>query len=177
MAGALRREQAAETLFKRSAVEIDHLKRLVGTVPIYSAPWFQITVLVAMIVMPNLKPLFALSSWDLLVGTNWTTVQHQCSLLLLTVSLQTVSILHVIELFFQVKQRDDETHHSKAILKFREDKIRRLEALSEGMVTTDTCLVEEKNAALQELELVRSQQPCNPELTKYAMEQCGRYLT
>lgn len=76
-----------------------------------------------------------------------------------------------------MKQRDDETHLSKAILKFREDKIRRLEALSEGMVTTDTCLIEEKNAALQELELVRSQQPCNPELAKYAMEQCGRYLT
>lgn len=76
-----------------------------------------------------------------------------------------------------MKQRDDETHHSKAILKFREDRIQRLEALSEGMVTADTCLIEEKTAALQELELVRSKKPCNPELSKYAMEQCGRYLT
>ena len=95
----------------------------------------------------------------------------------MAVSLQIVSILHVMKFLFQVKQRDDETHHSKAILKFREDKIRRLEALSKGMVTTDACLIEERNAALQELELVRSQQPCNPELTKYAVEQCGRYLT
>lgn len=67
LAGALRREQAAESLFKRSAVEIDHLKRLVGTVPIFSAPWFQITVPAARIVVPYLNHCLLCLSWDLLV--------------------------------------------------------------------------------------------------------------
>lgn len=66
LAGALRREQAAEFSFKRSAVEIDHLKRLVGTVPISSAPWFQITVPIAMIVMPDLNCCLLCVSWDVL---------------------------------------------------------------------------------------------------------------
>jgi hypothetical protein len=75
LAGALRREQAAENLFKRSAVEIDHLKRLVGTVPIYSAPWFQITVLVAMIVMANFNHRLLC-----LPGTSlWEQTGLQCS--------------------------------------------------------------------------------------------------
>jgi hypothetical protein len=71
---------------------------------------------------------------------------------------------------FQVKQREEETQCSKMILRFREDKIQRLETLSDGNLTTDTYLVEEKNAALKELQLMRDGKGCNPEVTRFAME-------
>ena len=71
---------------------------------------------------------------------------------------------------FQVKQREEETQCSKMILRFREDKIQRLETLSDGNLTTNTYLLEEKNAALRELQLIRNEKGCNPEVTRFAME-------
>lgn len=56
------------------------------------------------------------------------------------------------------------------ILRFREDKIQRLEILSDGGLTADTYLIEEKNAALKELQLMRDEKGCNPEVTRFAME-------
>lgn len=77
---------------------------------------------------------------------------------------------HWLLFFFQVKQREEETQCSKMILRFREDKIKRMETLSDGGVTTDTYLVEERNAALKELQLLRDGKGHNPEVTKFAME-------
>jgi kinesin family protein 15 len=56
------------------------------------------------------------------------------------------------------------------ILRFREDKIQRLESLVEGKLTVDSYLVEENRRLKEELQLVRSQIDRNPELTKFAME-------
>lgn len=69
------------------------------------------------------------------------------------------------------------------ILRFREEKMKRMETLSDGAVTTDTYLVEERNAALKELQLLRDEKGCNPEVTKFAMEnmrlqeQLRKYVT
>jgi len=71
---------------------------------------------------------------------------------------------------FQVKQREEEIQCSKMVLRFREDKIKRMETLSGGVVITDTYLTEERNAALKELQLLRDEKGRNPEVTKLAME-------
>lgn len=70
----------------------------------------------------------------------------------------------------QVKQREEETQCTKMILRFREDKIKRMETLLDGGKTTDIYLVKEKSAALHEIQLLRDDKACNPEVTKLAME-------
>ncbi len=70
----------------------------------------------------------------------------------------------------QVQQREQNTQSGKMILRFREDKIQRLESLVEGKLTVDSYLVEENGRLKEELQLVRSQIDRNPELTKFAME-------
>ncbi|CAK9869214.1 unnamed protein product [Sphagnum jensenii] len=69
-----------------------------------------------------------------------------------------------------VQQREQNTQSGKMILRFREDKIQRLESLVEGKLTVDSYLVEENGRLKEELQLVRSQIDRNPELTKFAME-------
>lgn len=56
------------------------------------------------------------------------------------------------------------------ILRFREDKIRRLESLSKGLLSMDSHLEEEKQMLMQELQLMREKVDRNPELTRFAME-------
>lgn len=56
------------------------------------------------------------------------------------------------------------------ILRLRGDKIRRLEALSQGLLDVDTHLAEEKNMLCEEIKLLRSQMGCDPELSRFAME-------
>jgi len=56
------------------------------------------------------------------------------------------------------------------ILRFRDDKIRRLEGVVAGKIPVDNHLVEENKRLTEELELVRSQIDRNPELTRFAME-------
>ncbi|XP_024380241.1 uncharacterized protein [Physcomitrium patens] len=97
LAGALRREQEAESCQKRQAVEIDQLTRL-------------------------------------------------------------------------VKQREDDNQCSKMLLRFREDKIKRLEALSAGIVPADMYLRQEKDSLTNELQLIQAKVDRNPELTRFAME-------
>ncbi len=69
-----------------------------------------------------------------------------------------------------MQQREQNTQSGKMILRFREDKIQRLESLVEGKLTVDSYLVEENRRLKEELQLVRSQIDRNPELTKFAME-------
>ncbi len=69
-----------------------------------------------------------------------------------------------------MQQREQNTQSGKMILRFREDKIQRLESLVEGKLTVDSYLVEENGRLKEELQLVRSQIDRNPELTKFAME-------
>ncbi|KAH9311588.1 hypothetical protein KI387_026623, partial [Taxus chinensis] len=69
-----------------------------------------------------------------------------------------------------VRQREEDTQCSKMMLRFREDKIRRLESVADGLLSSDVYLLEEKNALFEELQLLRGRLDRNPELTRFAME-------
>ncbi|CAK9267106.1 unnamed protein product [Sphagnum jensenii] len=69
-----------------------------------------------------------------------------------------------------VKELEENTQYNKLILQFREDKIRRLESLSTGVLSADAYLMEENNAVMEELQLLRDLPVQNPELTRLAME-------
>lgn len=73
-------------------------------------------------------------------------------------------------MFVQVKQREDDTQCSKMMLRFREDKIKRLESLSAGFLKAELYLMQEKNILVEELQLLQAKIDRNPELTRFAME-------
>lgn len=56
------------------------------------------------------------------------------------------------------------------MLRFREEKIKRLELLSDGSMSADKYLMEENNALLEEVQLLQSRIERNPELTRFALE-------
>lgn len=56
------------------------------------------------------------------------------------------------------------------MLKFQEDKIFRLEKLSECQVPIDSYLLEEKHALSEEVQLLRARVDRNPEVTRFALE-------
>lgn len=70
----------------------------------------------------------------------------------------------------QVRERQQESQNAKLILRFREDKIRRLEALSQGMLELDSYLAQDKRMLCEEIKLLKAQLECNPEITRFAME-------
>lgn len=55
-------------------------------------------------------------------------------------------------------------------LKFREDKINRMEALVKDKITPDMYLVEDNKALTKEIESLRSRVDRNPEVTRFALE-------
>ncbi len=69
-----------------------------------------------------------------------------------------------------MKQREDDSQCSKMMLRFREDKIKRLESVANGFLSADAFLVQEKNALVEELQLVQGRLDRHPELTRFAME-------
>ncbi|KAJ0010551.1 hypothetical protein Pint_34482 [Pistacia integerrima] len=99
LAGALRREQMAETSIKKLEAEIEQLNRLV---------WF-------------------------------------------------------------VKEKED-TRSSKMMLRFREDKIQRMESLLGGSLPADPFLLEENRALSEEIQLLQAKVDRNPEVTRFALE-------
>jgi len=86
--------------------------------------------------------------------------------------LQKVGIfpLLILTILSQVQQRDQNTQSGKMILRFRDEKIRRLEAVVAEKLPVDTYLVEENKRLTEEVELVRAQIDRNPELTRFAMD-------
>jgi kinesin family protein 15 len=70
----------------------------------------------------------------------------------------------------QVQQREEESQCGKMVLRFRDEKIQRLESLSQGVLEVDTYLAEEKKMLSEELQLLRGRINRNPELTRFAME-------
>jgi kinesin family member 15 len=56
------------------------------------------------------------------------------------------------------------------MLKFREDKINRMEAIVKGEITPDLYLVEDNRALTNEIELLRNRVDRNPEVTRFALE-------
>ncbi|KAH6772638.1 hypothetical protein C2S51_011042 [Perilla frutescens var. frutescens] len=69
-----------------------------------------------------------------------------------------------------VSQREEDTRCTKMMLKFREDKIQRMESLLGGLMSADDYLREENNALSEEIQLLRSRVDKNPEVTRFAAE-------
>ncbi|KAI4332059.1 hypothetical protein L6164_016998 [Bauhinia variegata] len=69
-----------------------------------------------------------------------------------------------------VRQREEDTRSCKMMLRFREDKIRRLESRVAGSITADTYLLEENKAMSEEIQLLQSKLDHNPEVTRFASE-------
>lgn len=71
---------------------------------------------------------------------------------------------------FQVRQREEEARCSKMMLKFREDKIQRLESLVGDLKPVDAYLLEENVKLSEENKLLRAKVDRNPEVTRFAVE-------
>ncbi|PIN14199.1 Kinesin-like protein [Handroanthus impetiginosus] len=69
-----------------------------------------------------------------------------------------------------VSQREEDTRCTKMMLKFREDKIQRMEALLGGLMSADDYLLKENHALSDEIQLLRAKLDKNPEVTRFALE-------
>ncbi|ONI27869.1 hypothetical protein PRUPE_1G108800 [Prunus persica] len=71
-----------------------------------------------------------------------------------------------------VCQSEEDAGHAKMMLRFREEKIKRLELLTDGMLSAEKYLMEENKALLEEIQLLQARFESNPELTRYSVENC-----
>ncbi|KAK6241009.1 hypothetical protein SCA6_006398 [Theobroma cacao] len=69
-----------------------------------------------------------------------------------------------------VRQREEDTRSSKMMLRFREDKIQRMESLVRGSLPADSFLFEENKALSEEIQLLQAKVDKNPEVTRFALE-------
>ncbi|XP_019437476.1 PREDICTED: kinesin-like protein KIN-12D isoform X1 [Lupinus angustifolius] len=69
-----------------------------------------------------------------------------------------------------VRQREEDTRSYKMMLRFREDKIRRLESQLTGSIPTDTVFLEENKALSDEIQILQGKFEQNPEVTRFALE-------
>ncbi|CAL1372500.1 unnamed protein product [Linum trigynum] len=69
-----------------------------------------------------------------------------------------------------VRQREEDTRSTKMMLRFREDKIQRMESLLGGALPHDSYLMEENQAMLEETRLLQAKVDKNPEVTRFALE-------
>ncbi|KAJ0979998.1 hypothetical protein J5N97_015472 [Dioscorea zingiberensis] len=69
-----------------------------------------------------------------------------------------------------IHQWEDDAQHIKAMLRFREEKIRRLEMLADDLISSDGYLMEENISLCEENKLLRARIDRNPELTQFAFE-------
>ncbi|GMI74546.1 hypothetical protein HRI_001123900 [Hibiscus trionum] len=69
-----------------------------------------------------------------------------------------------------VHQREEDTRSSKMMLRFREDKIHRMESLVRGSLPADSFLLEENRALSEEIQLLQAKVDKNPEVTRFALE-------
>lgn len=56
------------------------------------------------------------------------------------------------------------------MLKFREDKIQRMESLLGGSIPAETYLLDENRGLAEEIQLLRAKIDKNPEVTRFALE-------
>jgi kinesin family protein 15 len=70
----------------------------------------------------------------------------------------------------QACQREEDAQHTKMMLRFREDKIKQLELLVHGTLSSENYLMEENKALMEEIQLLRARIDRNPELTRFALE-------
>ncbi|PKI50228.1 hypothetical protein CRG98_029301, partial [Punica granatum] len=69
-----------------------------------------------------------------------------------------------------VHQREEDTRCTKMMLKFREDKIQRMESLTAGSINSESYLREENKALAEEIQLLQAKVDKNPEVTRFALE-------
>ncbi|OQU79460.1 hypothetical protein SORBI_3008G148000 [Sorghum bicolor] len=69
-----------------------------------------------------------------------------------------------------VKQREDDTRSAKMMLKFRDAKIHRMDALVNDKLPAESYLLQENKTLSQEVELLRARIDKNPEVTRFALE-------
>ncbi|KAG4401136.1 hypothetical protein AAZX31_07G192900 [Glycine max] len=69
-----------------------------------------------------------------------------------------------------VRQREEDTRSCKMMLRFRDDKIHRLESRLAGSIPMDTFLQEENKALSDEIQILQSKLDRNPEVTRFAVE-------
>ncbi|KAK2647075.1 hypothetical protein Ddye_022270 [Dipteronia dyeriana] len=67
-------------------------------------------------------------------------------------------------------QREEDAQRIKMMLKFREEKIKQLELLVIGCLSTEKYLSEENKALQEEIQLLQGRIDKNPELTRFALE-------
>ncbi|PSS04926.1 Kinesin-like protein [Actinidia chinensis var. chinensis] len=69
-----------------------------------------------------------------------------------------------------VRQREEDARCTKMMLKFREDKIQRMESLVSGLISAETYFLEENSALSEEIKLLQAKVDRNPEVTRFALE-------
>ncbi|GAV81504.1 Kinesin domain-containing protein/Kinesin-relat_1 domain-containing protein [Cephalotus follicularis] len=69
-----------------------------------------------------------------------------------------------------VRQREEDTRSTKMMLRFREDKILRMESLLGGSLPPESFLLEENRLLTEEIQLLQSKIDKNPEVTRFALE-------
>ncbi|GLJ17029.1 hypothetical protein SUGI_0294640 [Cryptomeria japonica] len=74
------------------------------------------------------------------------------------------------QLKYFVKQREEDAQCGKMMLRFREDRIKRLEAVASDKMSAEAHLLEEKTVLMEELQILRNRLDRNPEVTRFAME-------
>ncbi|XVF67637.1 hypothetical protein PTKIN_Ptkin10aG0137300 [Pterospermum kingtungense] len=69
-----------------------------------------------------------------------------------------------------VRQREEDTRSTKMMLRFREEKIQRMELLVHGSLSADSFLLEENKALSEEIQLLQAKVDKNPEVTCSGLE-------
>ncbi|GLU02988.1 hypothetical protein SLE2022_202120 [Rubroshorea leprosula] len=69
-----------------------------------------------------------------------------------------------------VRQREEDTRSTKMMLRFREDKIQRMESLARGSLPVDSFLMEENRVLSEEVQLLQAKVDKNPEVIRFALE-------
>lgn len=65
---------------------------------------------------------------------------------------------------------ESDAQRLRAMLKLRDEKLRRLHLLADDLVSSDGYLMDENAAMSQEIELLQEQINENPQLTQFALE-------
>ncbi|KAL9670442.1 hypothetical protein QQ045_007994 [Rhodiola kirilowii] len=69
-----------------------------------------------------------------------------------------------------VRQREEDARSTKMMLKFRDDKISRMESLVNNVIPVDSYLFQENKALYEEIQLLTAKLDRNPEVTRFALE-------
>ncbi|XP_062020518.1 kinesin-like protein KIN-12D [Rosa rugosa] len=69
-----------------------------------------------------------------------------------------------------VCQREEDTRSTKMMLRFREDKIKKMESLLNGSIPAEAYLLDENRALSEEIQLLQAKLDKNPEVTRFAYE-------